>query len=398
MKKILILLITLTAFAVAAHAQVDIVQVIVSENGPTKSQAVDNCLRKAIEQSFGTFVSSNTTILNDELVKDEIVSISSGNIKKYEEISSLVLPNGEYSVTLNVTVSVNKLADYAKSHGSSCELNGALIGANLRLERFYEENEKIVLENLYRQMELMPDNLFDINIAVDKTTVREISVSLSFLANQNYQALNELFFRTLAAIGLTDSAVEAREALGLKVFRTDFVTGHIDKPGQSRSWRFLHVYTRTIVDKRRFLYLVYHKINAFRVSSNIDSPVKYPVDECGGKEQLFGFVRKSTSIPAVAFFYDGQLIGEKNNSLIYSYQGHPLLFYFDSNYYCDDIWNFPTNPMYGSFYGMRKASLNSNVNCKFKNKVGKEFGIVQYKYNIKESDLTALTNLFIEPL
>ena len=55
----------------------------VSGSGKTQEEAKQNALRNAIEQAFGTFISSNTQILNDNLVKDEIVSVSNGNIQEY---------------------------------------------------------------------------------------------------------------------------------------------------------------------------------------------------------------------------------------------------------------------------------------------------------------------------
>ena len=61
------------------------VTLIVQGDGASKREAVDVALRSAIEQAFGVFVSTNTTILNDEFVKDEIASISSGNIKEYKD-------------------------------------------------------------------------------------------------------------------------------------------------------------------------------------------------------------------------------------------------------------------------------------------------------------------------
>ncbi len=67
----------------------DEITLTVSSDGPTKDDAVKNALRTAIEQSYGAFVSANTSILNDELVKDEIVTVSNGSIKDYKEISSV---------------------------------------------------------------------------------------------------------------------------------------------------------------------------------------------------------------------------------------------------------------------------------------------------------------------
>jgi hypothetical protein len=60
------------------------VTLVVSGSGKTQDEAKQNALRSAIEQAFGTFISSKTEILNDSLVKDEIVSVANGNIQKFE--------------------------------------------------------------------------------------------------------------------------------------------------------------------------------------------------------------------------------------------------------------------------------------------------------------------------
>lgn len=104
MKKLVFL--ALCLYSMVSFAQKE-VSLVVSADGATKSQAIDNALRSAIEQTYGTFVSANTQILNDELVKDEIATVSSGNIQKYKEVAAVTLPNGNTSVTLSVTVSLS---------------------------------------------------------------------------------------------------------------------------------------------------------------------------------------------------------------------------------------------------------------------------------------------------
>jgi len=121
----LFLSILIVTFSMSIFAQeVKEVTLTVSGDGATKKEATDVALLSAIEQAFGVFVSANTTILNDELVKDEIAKLTSGNIKKYEEIASAILPNGNTTVTLKATVSVSKLITYAQSKGSSAEFAG----------------------------------------------------------------------------------------------------------------------------------------------------------------------------------------------------------------------------------------------------------------------------------
>ena len=113
------------------------ITLIVSGDGTNKEKATMFALRNAIEQAFGAFVSSNTQILNDSLVKDEIITISSGNIKKYEYLSECDAGK-KYLVTLKVIVSINNLIDFTKSKGGEVELSG---GATAVM------NQKIKSEN-----------------------------------------------------------------------------------------------------------------------------------------------------------------------------------------------------------------------------------------------------------
>ena len=140
MKKIICLALSFFCAVVFAQEATKEVSLLVSADGATKTEAINNALRSAIEQTFGTFVSANTELLNDQIVKDEIATISSGNIQKYTEVTSITLPNGNTSVTLNVTVSLKKLVKYAQSKGSECEFAGATFGANARMYEFNKKN------------------------------------------------------------------------------------------------------------------------------------------------------------------------------------------------------------------------------------------------------------------
>ena len=124
---------------------VEEVTLVVSGDGATKEEATHVALRSAIEQAFGCFVSANTEILNDSLVKDEIVTISNGSISSYEEINVTELDSVLLSVTLRATVSVNKLISYAQSKGSSCELSGALLTQEKRMLEMNIANTKKAL-------------------------------------------------------------------------------------------------------------------------------------------------------------------------------------------------------------------------------------------------------------
>lgn len=139
--------------------QVDEVTLIVDGSASTESEAINVALRSAIEQAFGTFVSANTTILNDRAIKDEVVSISRGNIKTYE-ILGKAKQNGECLVSLKATVSVGKLISYAKKKGSRAEFAGDVYSQTIKLRELRAQNTEKALEHLVSQLELMLPHIF----------------------------------------------------------------------------------------------------------------------------------------------------------------------------------------------------------------------------------------------
>jgi hypothetical protein len=156
MKTINLLLVFIFS-AVLINAQtVDDVTLVVSGDGSTKEEATHVALRSAIEQAYGVFVSANTEILNDELVKDEIATVTSGNVKSYKELTAVILPNGNHMVSLQAVVSTKKLSAYAQSKSASCEFAGATFGANLKLHELNCKNTEIAFNNLRKQILQLP--------------------------------------------------------------------------------------------------------------------------------------------------------------------------------------------------------------------------------------------------
>ena len=152
MKQILRILFILLAATTGLNCYAgdkDEITLTVTSDGPTKDDAIKNALRTAIEQAYGAFVSANTTILNDELVKDEIVTVSNGSIKDYKILSEYEKPDGSgYGVTANATVSLPHLITYAKNHGSECEFAGNTFGMDIKLINMQKENELKALYNM----------------------------------------------------------------------------------------------------------------------------------------------------------------------------------------------------------------------------------------------------------
>lgn len=199
-----------------------------SSTGSSKDEAVKNVLRQAIEEAYGAFVSANTTILNDELVKDEIVTLSNGSIKFYKELSAVKGNNGEWSVTLEGIVSLPQLIKYAKSKGSECEFAGNAFGMQIKLFEMQKENERKVLENLKKQIsfllqeELSWDLSMDIkNLNNDFYEVEARIYARTIPQNSKKKTSNvgEILINTLNAVKLSEDEANSYKKMGLSIGR-----------------------------------------------------------------------------------------------------------------------------------------------------------------------------------
>ena len=156
-------------------AQPKEVSLIVTGEGATKEEATNNALRSAVEQAFGVFVSANTEILNDELIKDEIATISSGNVKSFKEISVMDIAGDRKSITLEAVVSIGNLIEYSKVHGAQAEFAGAVFGANLRLRELRKRNEREVISSQISLLNSVRDQLFQANLKVGNPTMKRVN-------------------------------------------------------------------------------------------------------------------------------------------------------------------------------------------------------------------------------
>jgi len=182
MNKIRTVILLVLAFAsVAAIAQTtnDNITLIVTGNGPTKESATDNALRSAIRQTYELLVSADTSLLRNEMVKNEIISTHLKNIKNYKHIVFLDDVNGEKQVTLLVTVSVPNLISYAKSQGATTEFSGSTFARGMKMRDLLKANELQALFVLKEQIRRIIPLCMDKQIFVDiiKKTLNSLCIS-----------------------------------------------------------------------------------------------------------------------------------------------------------------------------------------------------------------------------
>ena len=195
MKKLFLSIVAICAtFMVMAS---DVVTLTVNGQGVTKEAATASALRSAIEQAFGVFVSANTQILNDSLVKDEIATVSSGNIQQYSEVACVNMPNGEVAVTLSATVAISKLVAYAKSHGSSAEFAGQTFAMNMKMLELNKQNEEKALQHTYLQLEELAKHMFDWKLEVGSPVVSGEHYSIGMLVTAMSNEASDAFYKTL---------------------------------------------------------------------------------------------------------------------------------------------------------------------------------------------------------
>lgn len=180
----------------------DEVTLVVFGKAVDSEKATVVALRSAIEQAYGVFVSANTTILNDDLVKDEIVTISSGNIKSYKVLSDVKCEDGQEMVTVKATVCISKLISYAKSKGASTEFAGATFAQNMKMKELNKKNELQALRNMVTMAKELLPVAFDKKLSIADPTIPE----KDFRADPQYAKANPIYVHP--AVG-ADAIIES---------------------------------------------------------------------------------------------------------------------------------------------------------------------------------------------
>lgn len=228
----------------SANVSSNSVSIVASGTGATKEEAELTALRSAISQAFGTFVSSKTEVLNDSLVADEIVMISSGNIEAYDILNEAQAPSGIWGVTLKAHLSVDKLIGFAESKGIEVEFKGGLFAAKIKMQKLNEDAEvKIIMDLLEFLHELMQD-AFDYTLEVkdpesldEQTDLWAIPITVQARTNDTYIFCMNYFQKTLRSISLSQEEVRGYRQMKKEVYPIKYT---------------LFKYDIVIPDKRRY--------------------------------------------------------------------------------------------------------------------------------------------------
>lgn len=284
MKKILIAILILIPFFASAA---DEISLTASGNGTTQDAAVKSALRNAIEQAYGAFISTNTQILNNKLVKDEIVSLSQGVVKSYNiESSAFIKENNSYFVTVKAVVSMNTMASFVNSKtNSSVKVSMGVFDANIKQAELNKQAEKKIIYNLVDFIASVP-HLFSYELSLDEPfvsrtykNVYELRGYVKIMKNENTRQVIDLIQKTFKSLSLTEKEREDYKKWGLPYYGMATLNVYLrnDKlpfvTFRSNDKQFTKDFDEDIL----ILYAMY----GFSISDNVNNPTKYSyVDVC----------------------------------------------------------------------------------------------------------------------
>jgi len=201
------------------------VSITVSGSGKTQDEAKQSALRSAIEQAFGAFISSKTEILNDQVVADQMASVSSGNIQSFKVLNDEKLSNGDFFVTIKASVSIGKLANYVKSIGGTVDINGGLFSLNAKIQEINKSSEFIAVRNIIGAIHNQMQESFDFNLKIEEPKSSqfnsinywEIPLTINSKPNENYLNSFKYFINSLNSISCDQPEFEKLQSQNLYI-------------------------------------------------------------------------------------------------------------------------------------------------------------------------------------
>ena len=241
----LFVLATTNTFSQTASKEVSITA---SGSGKTLEDAKQAALRSATEQAFGAFISSKTEMFNDQVVADQMASVSSGNIKSFSILNESQLPDGSWGVTLKALVSLDKLTSFVEAKGIAIEIKGGMFAINIKQQSLNELGEvKAVSEMvglLHEPMQVSFDYVIKSSDpkSLDADNKNwEIPLMVTATTNKNIDFCANYCIKTLAALSLSSEEVASYKSLNKAVYPFDINYKGVAKTFYLRKQRSISV-------------------------------------------------------------------------------------------------------------------------------------------------------------
>lgn len=204
-----------------SNQAIDVVKVKVVCKGNSESAAITEGLRSALMQTAGVFISSNTTVINDQMTSDQMTMINNGSIAEYKIIEKYE-SDAQYTLTLDVSVSVNNLGSFVKNSGGETELQGGLFSTNIKLNELNENAETQSIQDLLEISNTLVKKSFNYSITNGEPTNSNgnwsVPLEVNIVKNGNWENFVRFFYGTLIQIGMVETEIDKYIKLNLPLY------------------------------------------------------------------------------------------------------------------------------------------------------------------------------------
>jgi hypothetical protein len=206
------------------NAQTNQVETVVAfGTGANQADALYNAKINAMDQIFGTFISTKTVITNDSVAMSNVISITNGKITNYEIIKTDKTELG-YIITIKVSANLQNLVAFCNTIGIESYVQGSMFSDNLGTKLKNKENEIKVLNNFLETFKKEIPTIFDYTIKTNeplKASNSEnflIKINCEFVLNKNYNSILNVLIDLINEIGIRESELPDYKRSNLEYF------------------------------------------------------------------------------------------------------------------------------------------------------------------------------------
>lgn len=173
------------AFAAYAQSSADQMRVVVTGRGPSPSEAHNDAVRQALQQTVKQLVFADRSVENEKVVRDRVMSTMNGYVEAYRVLKKeFDAKDGLFTQEEEITVSLTRIENFLGiAKGASAELKGGLLSDDATREIAQRNLRGIIFDRLLTGL---PSSAFEISFGSPSPDQRDptqfnfqVSVKLS---------------------------------------------------------------------------------------------------------------------------------------------------------------------------------------------------------------------------
>jgi len=295
-------------------------------------EAKNMALKNACEQAYGVFLSSKSSLLNDDIIGDDLTTISNGIVKSYDVVSKEQYPDGRWGVVLNVNVSIQNLSTFLQSRGESVSFNGGLITFNIKQKFLKEQAELRIISDMFSMLNEIMQKSFDYTLenSLPKSIKDlcnqdkwELTIKINARANSNIDICGDIFVKTFNAVSLGYDEIKDYQSMNMKTYGFVF-----EYKNSQHNYTLRNYETYDVVNKFFNKWEFY--VRRFKLNIELDANINMDNIEKDLKLQLVNLNKGKYDIIGEAWFQKQNLYGGFNKK----YHQNTMSFLTAGDYAC----------------------------------------------------------------